>query len=643
MSGICGLYNLDGQPVEANELRAMTSILMRRGPERREVWSSQSIGLGHTLLATTPEAVFERLPFVHSQSGCVITGDIRLDNRAELLTQLGLSDRASVMGDGELALCAYVRWGETCVEHFLGDFALAVWDPRDRTLFCARDQMGMRGLYYHHTPGRFVAFATEPRAILVLPQVPYRIDDARIADFLVPELEGIDKTSTFFDGVYRLPPAHTMTVTSEGVRQRRYWTLEAWPELRLPSRAAYVDAFLDVFREAVRCRLRTVGPPGSMLSGGMDSGAIAAVARGVLASDGRGPLHTFSAASSDGAAEPETRAIRQAIEMDGLAPSMFSYGELEQFAPELSRLTWEVEEPFDAHMTLIRCAYLAARRSGHTVLLDGGGGDTVLAYGREISRLLRAGHWRTAYRDAAGLNRYWGGAYPPAKELLADARVALVPDGVLRRVRPLRQRRRTIDTIAHSLASEDLAHRVDLPWRLERLESHGAGSLARAGVERVRAIDHPYLTVGRERYDRVAAAVGIEPRDPFLDLRVVALCVRLPGWCTLDRGWPKAILRLATAGELPDPVRWRRGKEHLGWDFTKALLAREFDVESTSLESDLGRLDGYIREDKEHLARQPWAGLHDSASCEDAFRLVSLVAWLRDHADRPVVQSSGEM
>ena len=95
--------------------------------------------------------------------------------------------------------------------------------------------MGMRQLIYHHSPGRFFAFATEPRAILVLPQVPYRINEARIADYLVEELEGIDKTSTFFEEVYRLPPAHTLTVTPEGMRQRRYWALEAGPELRLAS------------------------------------------------------------------------------------------------------------------------------------------------------------------------------------------------------------------------------------------------------------------------------------------------------------------------------------------------------------------------------------------------------------------------
>jgi asparagine synthase (glutamine-hydrolysing) len=151
----------------------------------------------------------------------------------------------------------------------------------------------MRPLYYHHTPGRLLAVASEPRAILVLEQMPYRIDEGRIADALVGELEGIDLTSTFFEDVYRLPPAHVLVATPRGVRVSRYWTLEAGDELRLPSNDAYAEAFLEVFTEAVRCRLRGAGPVGAMLSGGMDSGAVVAVARGLLAEAGRAPAHVL--------------------------------------------------------------------------------------------------------------------------------------------------------------------------------------------------------------------------------------------------------------------------------------------------------------------------------------------------------------
>jgi len=634
VSGIFGLFKQDGARVEPGELRDMASQLTHRGPDRTGIWHAGAVGMGHTLLATTPEALRECLPLEHSGSRCVITGDIRLDNRAELVSRLGL---ASVIGDAEIVLNAYLAWGEACVERFLGDFAFAIWDARHHTLFCARDHMGMRPLYYHHTPGRFFAFASEPRAILVLPQTPYRINEGRIADFLIGELEGIDKTSTFFEEVFRLPPAHTLAVTPEGLRQRRYWRLEPGPELRLSSDDAYAEAFLEVFEETVRCRLRTVGRPGVILSGGMDSGTVAALARDVLATEGRGPLLTFSAISPDGDADPETRAILASTAMDGLEPHLMSYEAIDDLLPELFRLTFEEDEPFDGHMTLVRAVYVSARQAGVRTLLDGAGGDVVLSEGRQLARLLRAGHWRTAYREAAGQNRFFKGACPPHRELLRSARAAFLPDAVLRRLRRLHRRLRLGRTIRESLIDGEFARRVDVGKRLRTLWAHEIGLLPDAGAERAHAIEHPYLTVGRERYDRVAAAVGVEPRDPFLDRRVLAFCARLPGEQTLGGGWPKALLRRATAGRLPDEVRWRRGKEHLGWPFTQALMGRHRELMHGEVEASLESLNGFIDAEARRQIRGCLFEEGELSSLKDAYNALYLGTWLRHHSSRPKI------
>jgi len=176
MSGICGQFNLDDAPVAAADLRAMTAMLEKRGPERTGRWRDGATGLGHTLLATTPELTFERQPFKHAETGCVITADVRLDNRDELLDAFGLLEQRDSIGDAELILLAYLEWGEDCLDRLLGDFAFAIWDPRHQKLFCARDHFGMRPLYYHHAPGKRFLFASDARSILVLPQVPYRIN-----------------------------------------------------------------------------------------------------------------------------------------------------------------------------------------------------------------------------------------------------------------------------------------------------------------------------------------------------------------------------------------------------------------------------------------------------------------------------------
>ena len=125
VSGTCGLVNLDGAPVTTDELESMASLLERRGPEGTGLWVEDAAGLGHTLLATTPEAVHERLPLRHAASGCVITADVRLDNRQELLPLLDLEGRSGIggtgIGDAEIVLHAYLTWGEACVDRLLGD------------------------------------------------------------------------------------------------------------------------------------------------------------------------------------------------------------------------------------------------------------------------------------------------------------------------------------------------------------------------------------------------------------------------------------------------------------------------------------------------------------------------------------------
>jgi asparagine synthase (glutamine-hydrolysing) len=628
MSAICGLLNLDGAPVRQEELHDMISLLERRGPDRIAITTKGRAGFGHALLGTTPEAAVEPLPLEHAASGCVITGDIRLDNRAELLARLRIPVTPAV-GDGELTLLAYLRWGEASVEHLLGDFAFAVWDPSRQRLFCARDQTGMRPLYYHHSPGRFFAFASEPSAILVLPQVPYRINEARVADFLVPQLEGIDKTSSFFEDVVRLPPAHTATVIRESLQLRRYWRLEPGDEFRFPTDDDYADAFLEVFSESVRARLRGAQSVGSMLSGGMDSGSVVAIASSLLQSDGAAPLPTFSAVSADPEGCVETEAILRAIRLNGLSPTTITSDELADL-DGMQEQAWDLDEPFDAWMTLIRAIYLMGRRAGLNSMLDGAAGDTVLGEAEHLTHLLRAGRWRTAYREAAAQNDFWGGGYPPLRECLRRLVVGMAPSPILH----ARQRLRHPSLLAHEMTRSAIApgfaQEIALGDRLAQHLTQIRPDRSRSELEqRADAIEHPYLTVARERYDRVASAVAMEPRDPFLDVRLLDFAVRLPGEQLLGGGWSKAMLRRAMAGRLPDEFRYRKGKQHLGPEFTEALVAADPTPLSARLEPHRELLRRYV--DVDQLSTEDGG----AQQTELLYGAVHLATWLRRHAGRP--------
>jgi asparagine synthase (glutamine-hydrolysing) len=175
---------------------------------------------------------------------------------------------------------------------------------------------------------------------------------------------------------------------------------------------------------------------------------------------------------------------------------------------------------------------------------------------------------------------------------------------------------------------------VDLSGRLRTLDAQHdhTGLLASHARERAAAIEHPYLTVGRERYDRVASAVAVEPRDPFLDRRVVAFCLSIPPAQKLRQGWPKAILRRAMAGRLPDAVRWRRGKQHLGWDFTQALMARMKERMRIDIAAKENMLTSYLQaEVVRHLGRlNSLAG--NAEGGESLYEAVHLAAWLDRHS-----------
>ena len=631
MSGICGLFHLDQSPVDKFDLQAMTTMLHERSPDAKRHWQRQSVGLGHTLLQTTTEPGVEKQPCLHEESGCVITADVRLDYRRELLGQLGRIDDHDSIGDAELILLAYLAWGETCLDRMLGDFAFAIWDPRQQTVFCARDHFGMRPLYYYHRPGDRFLFASDPKAILVLPQVPYRINEGRIADYLVPQLEWIDYTSTFFEGLTRLPPGHKMTVTTGNLDISEYWTPLPGPELGALSDDDYVQGFREVFSKAIEERLRgPAGRVGSMLSGGMDSGSVVSIAKELSVANGNGPLSTFSGAQRRGDDCAESRAIYSAIGMPSVSPTFVHPDGIDDL---FGKLTSGIDEPFDGEFTILKAIYLAAQAQGQRVVLDGAGGDIVLSEGSYILRLIQSGHILRALNEISGLNKFWG-VSPLLSDFLHFFGSAISPRPLKELVQPLRNRRNINEYLDYSTISPEFATRVKIRDRFDRMADMFPGAWhADYFVERTAAI-RSNVAAGRERYARLAAAASIEARDPFLDRKVVDFCSRLPGRIRMQGGWPKTILRKMTENSLPDDVRWARGKPHLGSLFN-AALTRQAIRHGAIDENRLQRaLQNYVSPAK---LRTAWLQFRDGSDTQNLHSAYVLSLWLRQNENRPVV------
>src|SRR4030095_13884170 len=142
MSAITAIYYRDGRPIDRLVPDEMLAILAHRGSDRFAVWCGESVALGHRMSWTTPESLTETLPLSDELTGLVVTADARIDNRDELLDVLSLKGRPAEIADSQLILAAYKKWGERCPEKLVGDFAFAIWDRQNQSVFCARDQMG---------------------------------------------------------------------------------------------------------------------------------------------------------------------------------------------------------------------------------------------------------------------------------------------------------------------------------------------------------------------------------------------------------------------------------------------------------------------------------------------------------------------
>src|SRR5690606_18882362 len=243
-------------------------------------WHDDQVFFGCRNQWITPESVGETNPYYDTARHLAIVADAIIDNREELFERLQIArERAAELTDSELILLAYARWGEDSPKHLVGDFAYMIWDARSNTLFGARDFSGSRTLYYCSNQDG-LAFCTTMRPLLALPGMAKRLNEEWLAQFLVIAgmVDTADTSITPYEGISQLPPAHSILVHGERLTLQRYCTLTAQQTVKFKSDDQYVDAFQDVFRQAVASRVRAGRQVASQLSGGLDSGSIVSFA-----------------------------------------------------------------------------------------------------------------------------------------------------------------------------------------------------------------------------------------------------------------------------------------------------------------------------------------------------------------------------
>jgi len=628
MSGFVGQYRLDDQPVDKSGLEKMTVSLAHRGMDASGLWSTGSIGLGHRMGWTTPESLREYLPFHDAARELAISADARLDNRSELLRALELDDCA--IPDSALILLAYDRWEESCPERLLGDFAFVIWDGRRRRLFCARDHFGVKPFFYHHQADRLFACASEIKALLCLQEIPRRLNEQRVADYLLTELD--DKTITFHKDILRLPPGHRMIVDRHRISVEAFWALDPERTIRFKRDEEYAENLRELFTDAVRVRMRSAFPAGTLLSGGLDSSSITCVAR-MLNEEGQvGPLPTFSAVFDN--MPCDERSFIQAVVDHGMPGQIHAhFVQADQLSPmtDFEAMFWHQDEPFFAPNLYMHWGlYGLAAKRGVRVLLDGLEGDVTISHGEDrLTELTRSLQWGTLAREINAIAHQPGTHW--VKAVRSFVLSAVIPQPARRLARVLRGSCNGAAGML-SLLRPEFSRRSGVKDRIRAMRAiQGDRTHANKG-EHFRRLTHGVIPLLHEVADLAASAFRIEPRYPFADRRLAEYCLAVPPSQKRAQGWDRVILRRAMAGMLPETIRWRKGKSDLSPNFAKQLLARDWSLLDEIILRFPDVISPYVQVGPLQQKYQHYRTSPNALDALTLWKAVSLGLWLRRSA-----------
>jgi asparagine synthase (glutamine-hydrolysing) len=544
-------------------------------------------------------------------SGVSIVGDIRLDGTDELARALGTA--VGEHGVRWLVAEAYQRWGTEFAARLYGDFGFALWDSARRRLLLVRDAGGSRSLFYT-TRGAVVAFSSHPRALLQLPGVPTDLDERAVIDFLgeFPQ----DERATLHAAVMRVPPAGALVVDETGARLIEYLDVTRTPERRLPHDRDYAKALRDALARAVEAR--AVGRVGVMLSGGLDSSSIAALAQGRA---GASPIVTISGVFPE-FAECDERPYQSSL----VATIGSQHHEVRpdptSDAGDFERLCQVFSDPtFIGPHWLAWPAASVARSEGVTTLLTGIDGDRVVSHGAgRFADLARERDWQGLLKELGAVHDFdWRRRL---RVFGAQALFAILPDELSARLDRLDPRRHRRFAAQRSLLRADVLARQRVGERLLDVPLRPRSSRE----EHARSLRAPDRNWDVELLDQLGLAFGVQFAQPFFDRRVMELCFSFPGSQKRQKGWSRYVLRNAMRGLVPDAILDRRQDASFDrpyWAWARAWLRA--NPSPGSLEP----LAPFVEVDRvAQLLRNPPKD-PDSGPVDFLWRCVILSRWLR--------------
>ena len=583
--------------------------------DRRGQWTKDGALVVQASIWNTPESRDAPAPSVCPETGRVLVGWIRLDNRPELLALLG-RERGPQLDDAALVLAAHRAWGDGCAQRLEGDFAFAIHDPARDNVFCARDALGVKPFFYHLSPDFFL-FASTAAVFPILRGFDAAPSREWLARFLIGE--SADPVKSAFANVLKLPPAHSLMVEHEALAEPRRYFAFADTAPRADRRdEAHVAAYRDAFHRAVEARLRSAFPLAVENSGGIDSATIIGHAVSVLPSEGR-DLTAFSLCHMEREAAPILDVamhcgIRDSYVLtrpdyypssDALSRAIAVMG----YPPEHSHALFHT--PF-----LERCAHAGIR-----TLLSGFGGDEIvtaqaeflareLLLDRRFGSLVDVMPGSLPMRLARAAKRIGNGAW----------------DGSVADSNPVSPR------LARTLLKREVVEDLGLAG-FQMGKARAFGEARTLGEHLLAKPAFAQMMTGRlEGCTLMAASYGVEYRWPMLDRRLVERYLATPSIEKRYRQWGRYLHRRACDGTVPDAVLWKVTKDmgaipHLGrdWEF--------HPVDHADLPDSIGSIvdrEALVQQQKQLAvaAREPELWKATRAERNNLRALTTLRAWL---------------
>ena len=512
MCGICGELRLNGSQPQLNDIHLMMESLEKRGPDHAGSYSDGALAFGHRRLSILDLSEKGNQPMLDPQLGLSLVFNGTIYNHPELRLQLeAKGHKFFSTGDTEVILKAYAEWGKDCVKRFLGMFAIAIWDLKQKTLFVARDRMGIKPLYYQFNQQGF-RFASSMPALLATPGIDTDLDPAAIHNLFTLHAV-VPAPRTILKGIRKLEPAHSLVINEKGEQTlERYWTLDATRPKEKLDDEEWIEQIHESLRTAVKRRNNISDVPvGVLLSGGLDSSLLVSLLDEIGIED----IRTFTIGFDD---QPEEKGSEYE----------FSDAVVERFQTNHHKFHIPNEQ------TLTRLPEAIANMAEPMFGQDAIGFYLLSEKVSEHVKVVQSGQ---------GADEVFGGYfwYPQMQKAKGTALERFSPYYFDRDHAEMAEML-TPEHISKDFTSELMKELLEAPQAEEFIDS-----VLRADTTTL-IVDDPV-----KRVDNMTMAWGLEARVPFLDHELVELAARMPPELKLRDGG-KYALKQISRGRVPDSV-----------------------------------------------------------------------------------------